>query len=47
MHLCIEYKKLNKFTAKNNYPKPPIDDLSNQLHGEMVFYKIELRYGYH
>jgi len=25
--LCIDYKKLNKITIKNNYPLPRIDDL--------------------
>jgi hypothetical protein len=32
---------------KNKFPLPMIDDLFNQLKGEKVFYKIDLRSGYH
>ena len=34
-------------TIKNRCPLPRIDDLFNQLKGEVVFSKIDLRYGYH
>ncbi|WMV25452.1 hypothetical protein MTR67_018837 [Solanum verrucosum] len=45
--MCIEYKQLNKETIKNKYLIPRIDDLFDQLEGDCVFYKIDLRYGYH
>ena len=32
---------------KNKYPLPLIDDLFNQMRGEKVFSKIDLRFGYH
>ncbi|GJW02533.1 putative reverse transcriptase domain-containing protein [Tanacetum coccineum] len=45
--MCIDYRKLNKFTMKNRYPLPRIDDLFDQLQGSRVYSKIDLRSGYH
>jgi hypothetical protein len=45
--LCIEYHQLNKATIKNQYSLPRIDDLFDQMKGETIFSKIELRSGYH
>ncbi|KAL4020422.1 hypothetical protein IC575_019198 [Cucumis melo] len=47
MHLCIDYRELNKVTVKNCYLLPKIDDLFDQLQGGTVFSKIDLRLGYH
>lgn len=47
MRLCVDYCQLNKVTIKNKYPFPMIDDLMNQLVGDCVFSKINLRLGYH
>jgi hypothetical protein len=41
--LCIEFRQLNKPTVKNKYPLPRIDDLFDQLRGENIFSKIDLR----
>ncbi|GJU66557.1 putative reverse transcriptase domain-containing protein [Tanacetum coccineum] len=45
--MCIDYRKLNKLTVKNRYPLSRIDDLFDQLQGSRVYFKIDLRSGYH
>nr|GFB97110.1 putative reverse transcriptase domain-containing protein [Tanacetum cinerariifolium] len=45
--MCVDYRELNKLTVKNRYPLPRIDDLFNQLHGSIIYSKIDLRSGYH
>ncbi|KAL0557021.1 hypothetical protein IC582_005539 [Cucumis melo] len=47
MRLCIDYRELNKVTVNNRYLLPRIDDLFDQLQGATVFFKIDLRSGYH
>ena len=47
LRLCIDYRQLNRVTIKNRYPLPRIDDLFDQLRGEWVYSKIDLRTGYH
>jgi hypothetical protein len=47
LRLCIEFQQLNKYTIKNKYPLPRIDDLFDQLRGAKIFSKIELRSRYH
>jgi hypothetical protein len=44
LRMCVDYRPLNAVTIKNNYPLPRIDVL---LAGAKVFYKIDLRSGYH
>jgi hypothetical protein len=45
--MCVDYRSLNDVTIKNKYPLPRIDDLFDQMRGDRVFSKIDLRSGYH
>ena len=47
LRLCIDYRQLNRVTIKNRYPLPWINDLFDQLKGVRVYFKIDLRTGYH
>ena len=47
LRLCIDYRQLNKVMIQNRYPLPRIDDLFDQLRGARVYFKIDLRIGYH
>eukprot|EP00253_Pinus_taeda_P004012 PITA_04012 len=47
LKLFIDYRNLNKVTIKNRHPLLRIDDLFDQLKGEAVFSKIDMRSGYH
>ena len=39
--MCVDYKGLNKFTVKNKYPLPRMDDLIDRLCGARYFTKID------
>jgi hypothetical protein len=45
--MCVDYRSLNDVTVKNKYPLPRIEDLFDQMRGDRVFSKIDLRSGYH
>uniref|UniRef100_A0A3Q7I362 CCHC-type domain-containing protein n=1 Tax=Solanum lycopersicum TaxID=4081 RepID=A0A3Q7I362_SOLLC len=47
LHLCIDYRSLNKVTVKNKYPIPFIVDLFDPLGQAKVFTKMDLRKGYY
>jgi hypothetical protein len=47
LRLCVDYRPLNAVTIKNKYPLPCIDILFDQLAGARVFFKVDLRLGYH
>ena len=47
LRLCIDYRQLNMVTIQNQYLLPRTDDLFDQLRGARVYFKIDLRTGYH
>jgi hypothetical protein len=47
LRLCVDYRPLNVVIIKNKYPLPHIDILFDQLVGAKVFFKVDLRSGYH
>ena len=47
MRLCINYRRLNKITIKNQYPLPLVGELFNKLSYAKIFTKLDLYNTYH
>ena len=47
IHMCIDYRALNKVTIKNNYPLSRIDDFFDRSAKAKYFSRIDLKLGYY
>jgi len=46
LQICIDYRKLNKRTAKDSYPLPLLDEVQDWLAGSTVFSTLDLHSRY-
>ena len=47
LRLCIDYRHLNKYTKKVNYPLPNVDMLLDTLSGSRIFSALDCSQGFH
>src|SRR5258708_17453482 len=47
LHLCVDFRALNKVTEKDRYPLPLITDLLNAPGPTRIYSKINLKHAYH
>ena len=43
MHLCVDYRQLNRKTIKDKYPLPDMEEIFDKLGNRKVFTTLDLK----